>query len=511
VIAISPVLIMLLVGSLSFFLVEVFYRGELIAGVRWVVFWFVIAIVCVSRVGIEQGAAQATLYGAALTGATWLYLLQTHPAYLLGLVLLGTAWWCANKLTRNCTLVDDDEDATGQGLLQAAAETPPEAELTALKPKKRSKPKQTPGLSVVYFSLAALPLFGIGHVLLAAEEQRSRRVGFTLLVLYLAAALGLLVTTSFLGLRRYLRQRLIMMPGDIAWAWVKLGAMMIVLVLALTLFLPRPGADYTWKTLAYQIDHHLEKASEYASSRNPRGEGEGKPGNETGRDAEQGSGLEARDAAEPQPTDPGSDTSAQTQSGQPHPSGPKRDGVSQPTATPPLAPPGQGLHQLLRGLFIAAIVIGVMWWLIRHRQLVVEFLRSIIDALRQFLRSLLAGIQLPLRRLPAGEAAPRVKPGLFKSYTNPFVTGKDKAWSPEQLVIYTYQAVQAWAADQGLRGEPQQTPREVCATLSEQFPQSSEELRSLALFYTHAVFGTAVPGSYEPEPLRRLWQQISEP
>ena len=35
VVAISPVLIMLLVGSLNFFLIEVLYRGPLIHGIRW--------------------------------------------------------------------------------------------------------------------------------------------------------------------------------------------------------------------------------------------------------------------------------------------------------------------------------------------------------------------------------------------------------------------------------------------------------------------------------------------
>ena len=66
VVAISPVLIMLLVGSLSFFLIRVFYRGELAGNVRWVIFWFVIAVVLVARIGIEQGSGHATLYGLAL-------------------------------------------------------------------------------------------------------------------------------------------------------------------------------------------------------------------------------------------------------------------------------------------------------------------------------------------------------------------------------------------------------------------------------------------------------------
>src|SRR5208282_2269240 len=118
VVGLSPVLIMLLVGSLCFFLIEVFFRGEAVGSVRWVMFWFVLAVVLVSRIGIEQGTGQAAGYGLALAVATWLYLIRIHPAFILGMILLGVVWWCAHKLTWDCTLIDEDEDASGGGLLQ---------------------------------------------------------------------------------------------------------------------------------------------------------------------------------------------------------------------------------------------------------------------------------------------------------------------------------------------------------------------------------------------------------
>ena len=61
VIAVSPVLIMVMVHSFCFFLVEVFYRGEATGGVRWVLFWFVLAVVLITRIGIEQGDGQGLL------------------------------------------------------------------------------------------------------------------------------------------------------------------------------------------------------------------------------------------------------------------------------------------------------------------------------------------------------------------------------------------------------------------------------------------------------------------
>src|SRR5271170_3738502 len=183
VVSISPVLIMLLVGSLSFFLIEVFFRGEAVGSVRWVMFWFVLAVVLVSRIGIEQGAGQAAGYGLALAVATWLYLIRIHPAFILCMILLGIVWWCAHKLTWDCTLIDEDEDASGGGLLPTVSDRKNfmplkkmAARIHELKTERKQKPAlpHPPGLWVVYFSLAALPLFGIGQMLLPGDDIAAR-------------------------------------------------------------------------------------------------------------------------------------------------------------------------------------------------------------------------------------------------------------------------------------------------------------------------------------------------
>ena len=302
VIGISPVLIMLLVGSLSFFLIQVFYRGEAVGSVRWVMFWFVMAVVLVSRIGIEQGTAQAAAYGLALAGATWIYLVQIHPAYLVGIILLGTVWWCAHKLTWDCTVIDDDEDASGSGLLQTTAEgrrSKPETAPSKSAGKKtaagagfkngrkrRAAIPHPPGLWVVYFSLLALPLFGIGQMLLPGGDTASRQAGFAFLFVYMTAGVGLLLTTSFLGLRRYLRQRYLKMPGIIAFGWLKFGAGVTGLVLAIALLLPRPGVNDTWQTLRYHVDYQLRRASAYAARINPHGAGRGRPDGKTEKPGE---------------------------------------------------------------------------------------------------------------------------------------------------------------------------------------------------------------------------------
>ena len=60
--------------------------------------------------------------------------------------------------------------------------------------ERRRRP-HAPGVWVVYFSLAALPLFGIGQVFLPAGSLAARQYAFCLLCTYTASGLGLLLAT----------------------------------------------------------------------------------------------------------------------------------------------------------------------------------------------------------------------------------------------------------------------------------------------------------------------------
>ena len=257
-IAISPVLIMLLVGSLVFFFQEISYSGQYVGRVRWMLGWFVFATVLISRIGIEFGKSYASMYAGALALACAAFASRFLEEYIIGtVILMGIVWWCVDKLTWDCTVIDDSVQVTSAGLLQQSGmDRPPEEpvedeSLETEKQRKRrlrreqlgitetrhsvaetneeseqeppsSEKQHSPGVWVVYFSLGALPLFGVGQAFLP-QEGDSIREGFLFLWVYVASALGLFLTTSFLGLRRYLRQRRLKMPTSITAAWVTSG------------------------------------------------------------------------------------------------------------------------------------------------------------------------------------------------------------------------------------------------------------------------------------------------
>jgi hypothetical protein len=304
VIAISPALIMTLVGSLVFFLLELSYRGDFEFRVRWILGCFVLGAVLVARIAIEEGRAHASSFGGALILVVGLGVFRFVDALnvvVIVWILLAIIWWCAWKLTWDCTLIDDSEDASGEGLLEAAglsggpnrdaSESPPSerravraaqldrngsAEPMSVDPAARRVRPHAPGLWVVYFSLAALPLFGAGQLFIPAANTAGRAFGFQLLAVYVASAMGLLLTTSFLGLRRYLRQRKLQMPVAMTGTWLAIGSGLVAALLLLALLIPRPQGEYTLTALIDKIDAKAREASRLAVLRGDRAQGEGR-------------------------------------------------------------------------------------------------------------------------------------------------------------------------------------------------------------------------------------------
>lgn len=501
VVCISPILIMLVVGSLCFFLIEVFGSGEAVNGLRWVMFWFVLAIVLVSRIGIEQGTGHAMVYGLGLAAAVWMYMTRIFPEwFVLNMILLAIVWWCANKLVWDCTLINDDEDASGSGLLQSAAAgqnffQPLRKSLARVSDEpdgKRKRQPHAPGLWLVYFSLAALPFFGIGEMLLPRGDSAARQVGFVYLFVYLAAAFGLLVATSFLGLRRYLRQRQLQMPASIAFAWIRFGAFVAAFILIAALLLPRPGAGDAWMTLRHQLDYRLRQASEFAMRFSPHGTGKGRSGN-------------ASSNSNPQ-NNPTGKSQPQNQTGGQAPSpGDQNSGQNQNPGQKQPLPFTNPSFDWFRGVFFFIVALLIGCWIFRRRALILQAIQSIIASIADFFRKLL-GFRFSLKRsVAAANEKTRIRRS-FAEFHNPFLTGKEQSWTQAQLILYTYEALRAWAEEHDVAPHPEQTAREFCAELGKSFPEIISELNQLSSLYGRAAYGMEPFKNQNLEPLKELWR-----
>jgi hypothetical protein len=276
---------MVLIGSLVFFLIEALYQGQYDGRLRWAFGWFVFASVLIGRISIDEGREYASIYAIPLALAMLAVLsrfveIRGPMAGLsvpINIGLIALVLWCADRLTWDCTVIDDRKDASGQGLLQTAGldgphhgglETEDQAERDLLATSSRDVPlpltwwqrfcehrkrPHAPGVWVIYISLAALPLFGIGQRFIPANNLESRRYAFWMLCYFVASALGLLLNCSFLALRRYLRQRHLEMPIKMAGVWLGTGTILILVLLALCMALPRPHPEYSITQINWSV------------------------------------------------------------------------------------------------------------------------------------------------------------------------------------------------------------------------------------------------------------------
>jgi len=588
-IAISPALIMLLVGSLVFFLQEISYEGQFEGRIRWMLGWFVFATVLIARIGIEFGKAHASMYAGALALACTAFTFRFLEEYILGMiVLMGIIWWCVNKLTWDCTVIDDSAKVTSAGLLQQSGmETPPEEEtdeepVETEKQRRRrlrreellgikdndekekppepdpaevastSEKAQSPGVSVVYFSLAALPLFGIGQAFLPSEDGVIRE-GFIFLWVYVASALGLLLTTSFLGLRRYLRQRRIQMPTSITAAWIGSGVVILLLVLGLSLLIPRPHARTSVTALLDRLSEN-QTASDVALSSDDAGAGEGRragrvdedsddPGNKTSEEGEptdeQGEGKRSGESDQKgksqdgeQDSDENQQNNQQTESNNDQqqddrnseknePSGEEQNGEknddnSSRNNSSPSESPLSKMPQLIgiiKWILYAVFGLLILWALLKNRHDLAAGAREFLQSIANFWANLFGG--RPKKRRPSEEAEEEPKTigsslKSFAEYDNPFRTGQAERMSPDALVLYTEEAFRAFARELGIETGEEMTPAEIGREVVARFPELSESIRFLTTVHSRILYSSRPPLSFEIAPLEQLWNGMSQ-
>ncbi len=545
-IAISPVLIMVLVGSLVFFLQELVFEGESAGRLKWVLFWFVFAAVLIARIGIEQGDEHAAVYMVAFWGAVSLVIFRFVEQPLIGFVLLGVTWWSARKLTWDCTLIDDSQDASGQGLLQITGldqadsnsdetqdqqtpppqEPPPDAESNDETEENSETRPHAPGLWVVYFSMAALPLFGLGQLWIPASDAARRTSAFRYLWFYVAAGLGLLLTTSFLGLRRYLRQRKLTMPARMTGSWIGMGAALALGILIVGLILPRPHANYSITNLVDTVSNKVGQASDQALGSDDAGEGEG---NRAGREA---TDEEASEDGEGKKGNQGKNAGETSNSDQPASGGNgKKDGKGdsqnngnadsqnaedgentaqkqQPDAASSSSV-GSKIASVVKLLIYLAIGIFGVFFAIRHWSVISDWFAQLLDDLRNLFGGRTRNLQVtgdsddedhPLTRI--------IRP--FAEYANPFRSGMVHNMDTVELIEYTYDALKAFGAEHGWPKRADQTPTEYLQELVQHIPALGAAVREVARLYVRAAYSQSPPSSQSHPLLENAWTNLEQ-
>jgi hypothetical protein len=88
-----------------------------------------------------------------------------------------------------------------------------------------------------------LPIFGLGQLFAASADPASLAWAGTLFGIYIAAALGLMATTSLLGLQRYLNGRGLELPESVSRKWMTLAATTAMIIFLILWALPKPNLE----------------------------------------------------------------------------------------------------------------------------------------------------------------------------------------------------------------------------------------------------------------------------
>jgi hypothetical protein len=605
-IAISPVLIMAMVGALVFFLIEVFYGGEYSGNVRWTMFFFVFGSVLVARISIEMGDGKASLYALGLGAAAFVgmfrfvsappgWMEQFWPVVNIGLLVL--VWWCTRKLTWDCTHIDEERDASDRSLLEATGlenlERPAEwrepeaaADEEPAEPgeegpagwfaryrrwrKRQDKKPHTPGTWVVYFSLAALPIFGLGQSLIPVEETESRTFSFYMAVVYVGSGMGLLMTTAFLGLRRYLKQRKIEIPGKMAGIWLGTGCTVIVVFLLIAAILPRPASETPLVDVSSITGSQDREASQYAQG-GDAGKGEGSAGDKSSEDAksqqsqegkskEAGKGQGQDDAKKgsgenkgkggdtgksdktgsekggDKKNDQGDDKKNQqnsdqsqgdkakekqqqqqssgSKSSQASKSQPRRNqSRSGSSKSPPSISQLGVVGKIIKWIVFGVLALVIGYFLFRHG---LKFLANFTTWAKQLLEFLnnfwarLFGWTIPVKEESVVEDFANVqKPARpFAEFENPFESGEARRLSPDELVKYSFAALEAWAWEHDKGRDPQETPLEFSRRLSEQYESLETEAPRLATLYARLAYARGALPEAARQHVAEFWKHL---
>ncbi|MFY7876749.1 MAG: hypothetical protein ACOVQM_14955, partial [Pirellula sp.] len=468
--SIAPIFIIGMIGSLVYFVITVCYDGPFRQRLMWILGLYTLASVFVARIAIEQSRTLAFGYMMALALATLFVApqffvvqgLAAATSFIILIVLLAMVAYLADRITFDCTMIDERTLSSGVGILQSLGLVHSERNEQDLTKNSLSKTrKHNPGVWVLYFALVAIPLFGIGQF--GIQNSSDRKLAFGYLMIYLFCSLCLMTLISLLSLRKYLRERGVPMESPFAIRWLGIGFLSALSVTGLLWLVPFPTGTILSMQLPFRITSRLDlKASDWGW------------GNEGVDDAQaqgqQGQGQQGQDQQ-------GQGQQGQGQQGQGQ-QGQGQQGQGQQPAPEPanqeLAPKSSiSMEWNLEGVlqWIAMLILGLvaLFYGVKHRaELYASWVRFC-----DWLGSL--GGRKKLRADPLVQQeteSPREVFPPFGTFTDPFKAGT--GMSNEQKVRYLYQALLSWGYEHKVVNRSEETPDEFVHRLGNRYADQRE-------------------------------------
>ncbi len=510
---INPALVMGLVGSLAYFLLDVCYRGHFDDQLRWTLFFFVFAIVLVARISFTLGSDKAATYGLLVGGATFLATMRFVEGLgvVLNLVIILVIAGSSYLLTKDTTWMGKPDRKAERGLADALAD--PWQLISQFRSRHRPH-----GLWVVWFTLAALPIFAIGQSLIPVEDVARRQSAFWRMTVYIGCGLGLLLTTALVNLRQYLKARKMKLPTALAARWLATGAIMVVLAMLMAALLPRPQSE-TPLIAMMPWGSPERDANKVARDAKNAGRGDGKPGGE-GEDKD---GSREAGSDQGQPDDKAKTKSDRGEKGEGGKKGTdkgKGDGqkgdkgsggtesrdaneASKPQSPQVVDSVMSFVQGVVRWLVILAVIVIVALVVLRF----LANSREWAAAWWQKWMNLFGRKPFPEVEATAF-VPPPPPPRAFTSYSNPFADGTADHRDGVELIRYSFAALEAWSREQGRTRDVADTPLEFAKTVGELDPDLLQPAARLAAVYSRLAYARRSKTGPEKEIARAVWDAM---
>ncbi|MCX7427296.1 MAG: DUF4129 domain-containing protein, partial [Planctomycetia bacterium] len=156
-----------------------------------------------------------------------------------------------------------------------------------------------------------------------------------------------------------------------------------------------------------------------------------------------------------------------------------------------------------------AVILGLVgYWLWKSRAQVLLAIQQFLRELAEFWARLFGGG--PRHDEEAIDEKPPEPPRLrpFSDYADPFASGAAARHPPEAIVRYTFEALEAWAREQGCPRQPDQTPREFARRVGNHDAALSAGAATLADLYCRVAYASARLSTKSIKPLEPFWQTL---
>ena len=163
----------------------------------------------------------------------------------------------------------------------------------------------------------------------------------------------------------------------------------------------------------------------------------------------------------------------------------------------------------MRMLVYAVILLVGIYCLVRYWPQVKTFLARLRQELVDLWNSLFGG-RRKADAIAAELAAQRTKSRPFASFADPFVNGAVRRNPPNAVVQYSFEALEAWAAERELARRGDETPLEFAARLAAAHPPLSDGVHDLASLYARIAYAREALRPDNLDSVRQLWITLQQ-